>query len=55
MDAISFKDAAKGRKLEDMSPNELRAKLINAGVDPYQANTMDELIALVRKYCSPFS
>lgn len=55
MDAIHFREAAKGRKLEDMSPNELRAKLINAGIDPYQAKTIDELIALVRKYCSPFS
>lgn len=51
MDAIHFSQAVTGRKLEDLTPNELRAKLINAGVDPYQAKTKEELIALVRKYC----
>lgn len=51
MDAIHFPKLSGGRKLENMSANELRAKLILAGVNiPETIKTKKELVELVKKY-----
>lgn len=51
-EGIHFSKAVAGRKLEDLSANELRAKLIMAGVDiPKDIKTKDQLIELVKKHC----
>lgn len=50
-EGIPFSRAAGGRKLEDLSANELRAKLDMAGVDIPDVKTKGELIELVKKYC----
>lgn len=46
-----FPKAAVGRKLEDLSANELRMKLYNAGVDYPDDATKKELIRLVKEHC----
>lgn len=52
MSGIHFGQAVSGRKLEDLSANELRAKLILAGVNvPKDIKTKEELVELVRKHC----
>lgn len=52
MNGIHFGQAVSGRKLEDLSANELRAKLILAGVNvPKDIKTKEELVELVKKYC----
>lgn len=52
MNGIHFGKAVSGRKLEDLSSNELRAKLILAGVNvPKDIKTKEELVELVRKHC----
>lgn len=52
MSGIHFGQAVSGRKLEDLSANELRAKLILAGVNvPKDIKTKEELVELVKKYC----
>jgi hypothetical protein len=52
MNEIHFGKAVSLRKLEDLSANELRAKLILAGVNvPKDIKTKEELVELVKKYC----
>lgn len=52
MNGIHFGQAVSGRKLEDLSANELRAKLILAGVNvPKDIKTKEALVELVKKYC----
>lgn len=52
MSGIHFGQAVSGRKLEDLSANELRAKLILAGVNvPKDIKTKEELVELVKKHC----
>lgn len=52
MNGIHFGKAVSRRKLEDLSANELRAKLILAGVNvPKDIKTKEELVELVRKHC----
>lgn len=52
MNGIHFGKAVSGRKLEDLSANELRAKLILAGVNiPKDIKTKEELVKLVKKHC----
>lgn len=52
MSGIHFGQAVSGRKLEDLSTNELRARLIRAGKDvPKDIKTKEELVELVKKYC----
>lgn len=52
MNEIHFGKAVSGRKLEDLSANELRARLIRAGKDvPKDIKTKEELVELVKKYC----
>lgn len=52
MSGIHFGQAVGGQKLEDLSANELRAKLILAGVNvPKDIKTKEELVELVKKYC----
>lgn len=52
MSGIHFGQAVSGRKLEDPSANELRARLIRAGKDvPKDIKTKEELVELVKKYC----
>lgn len=52
MSGIHFGQAVEGRKLEDLSANELRARLIRAGKDvPKDIKTKEELVELVKKYC----
>lgn len=52
MNGIHFGKAVGGRKLEDLSANELRAKLILAGVNvPKDIKTKEELVELVKKHC----
>lgn len=52
MSGIHFGQAVGGRKLEDLSANELRAKLILAGVNvPKDIKTKEELVELAKKYC----
>lgn len=50
-EGIPFARAVGNRKLSDLSANELRAKLILAGVEiPREVSTKEELIALVKRY-----
>jgi len=51
MDGIHYSEASKGRSLSDLTPNELRARLLAAGVDPYAAKTKEELVELVKTHC----
>lgn len=52
MKEIHLKDI-RGRQLEDLSPNELRAKLYISGVDiPETIKTKKELIDLVKEKCN---
>lgn len=52
MSGIHFRQAVSGRKLEELSANELRARLIRAGKDvPKDIKTKEELVELVKKYC----
>lgn len=52
MNGIHFGQAVSGRKWEDLSANELRARLISAGKDvPKDIKTKEELVELVKKYC----
>jgi hypothetical protein len=47
---IPFKDCHKGRSLNQLHANELRAKLIAAGIKYSGEETKEELVALVEKY-----
>lgn len=49
-DSVPFGKTIPGRRLEDLSANELRAKLYNAGVDYPEAASKKELAELVRKH-----
>lgn len=49
MEGIHYGRVPSGRRLEDLSPNELRLMLYNAGVDYSICRTKDDLICLVRK------
>jgi hypothetical protein len=52
MKEIHLRDI-KGRKLEDLSPNELRAKLyLQGGEIPETIKTKKELIDLVKEKCN---
>lgn len=52
MSGIHFGQAVGGWKLEDLSANELRARLIRAGKDvPKDIKTKEALVELVKKYC----
>lgn len=52
MSGIHFGQAVGGRKLEDLSANELRARLIRAGKEVSKdIKTKEELVELVKKYC----
>ena len=52
MKEIHLKDI-RGRQLEDLSPNELRAKLYMHGVEiPETIKTKKELIDLVKEKCN---
>lgn len=52
MSGIHFGQAVSGRKIEDLSANELRARLIRAGKDvPKDIKTKEELVEMVNKYC----
>lgn len=48
MEGIHYGRVPSGRRLEDLSPNELRLRLYNAGVDYSQCRTKEELIHLIR-------
>nr|DAF34781.1 MAG TPA: Thymopoietin protein [Caudoviricetes sp.] len=47
---IPFKDCHKGRNLNQLHANELRAKLIQAGIEYTGNETKEELVALVKKH-----
>ena len=47
---IPFKDCRKGRSLNQLHAKELRAKLIQAGVEYTGEETKEELVALVKKH-----
>ena len=49
MEGIHYGRVPSGRRLEDLSPNELRLMLYNAGADDSMCRTKDDLICLVRK------
>lgn len=49
-DSVPFGKTITGRKLEDLSANELRMKLYNAGVDYPEDASKKELAELVRKH-----
>lgn len=51
VDGVPFSQAAAGRRLEDLSANELRMKLYNAGIEYPDDAGKKELIELVKKYC----
>lgn len=48
MEGIHFGKLPGGRRLEDLSPNELRLRLYNAGIDYSQCRTKEDLIRLIR-------
>ena len=47
---IPFKDCYRGRNLNQLHSNELRAKLIQAGVEYTGEETKEELVALIKKH-----
>nr|DAF57293.1 MAG TPA: Thymopoietin protein [Podoviridae sp. ctuch15] len=47
---IPFKDCHKGRSLNQLHANELRAKLIQAGIKYSGTETKEELVALIKKH-----
>nr|DAD62609.1 MAG TPA: Putative stress-responsive nuclear envelope protein [Caudoviricetes sp.] len=47
---IPFKDCHKGRNLNQLHANELRAKLIAAGVKYTGEETKEDLVNLVKKH-----
>ena len=49
-DSVPFGKTITGRRLEDLSANELRMKLYNAGVDYPENASKKELAELVRKH-----
>lgn len=51
MEAIRFSASIGGRKLEDLTANELRAKLITNGIDIPVGADKSELIRLVKERC----
>lgn len=50
MDGIPFKNIRIGRQLKDLHANELRLKLINAGVPYSDTASKQELIRQIKKY-----
>ncbi len=46
MEGIHYGRVPSGRRLEDLSPNELRLMLFNAGVDYSMCRTKKDLISL---------
>ena len=47
---IPFKDCHKGRGLNQLHANELRAKLIHAGIEYTGEETKEDLVNLVKKH-----
>lgn len=51
IEALHYPKLTRGRKLEDLTANELRAKLIMAGVSvPKTIKTKTELIRLIKQH-----